>query len=518
MNTIKEYGYGAVILFLFFGWTQYALASFEITEIMYDLDGTDTNREWVEVHNTGSTDDDLSKWYLFSDNTKHALVPQGVSTVAAGGYAVIVQDVAKFQIDWPNYTGLLFDSSWTGFSNDTETIGLKDKDLNLVGSVTISSSMGGAGDGNSLQKSGSTFVGATPTPGVATVSLESSPAAPVATSSGSASFGGAGGVAAIPPPPIVKKKEVEIPKITTDILVKNTVVAGLNLSISANTLGLLKEPLASGRFVWNFGDGTSRTDTEYKPFTYIYEYPGEYLLTLSYYRNYNYSFIPDATDRVVIKVVEEQASISSVGGEANPYIELENKSNIELDLSGWKVKGVTHTFTITDGTILLPGSKLKLSPRVTAMTFADVQAVSLLNPHGDTVSTYPERPVVMPKPTPDTSAEVKSKSVTTTATLDKSNITSQDTKAVLELKKTTSTINLNTLTASAAGALPSKDNKNNIDSGAKKTSSSPYAYIGFLGVLIAGASATMVLQKKGLGQTVTSQEEPLHAEDITILE
>ena len=60
-------------------------AGFEITEIMYDLDGTDTNREWVEVKNTGTEVGDLSQWYLFTDNTKHALSPQGASSVPAGG-------------------------------------------------------------------------------------------------------------------------------------------------------------------------------------------------------------------------------------------------------------------------------------------------------------------------------------------------------------------------------------------------------------------------------------------------
>jgi hypothetical protein len=507
MNTIKGYRYGAIVIFLFFGWTQYALAGFEITEIMYDLDGTDTNREWVEVHNTGSAGDDLSIWYLFSDNTKHALVPQGASTVPAGGYAVIVQDVAKFQTDWPNYTGLLFDSSWTGFSNDTETIGLKDKDLNLVGSVIISSSMGGNGDGNSLQRSGSAFSGVTPTPGAPTLSVESTPVS--VTPASSVVVGGGGGGATTPivvPQP--KKKEVEVPKITTDILVRNTAVAGLNLAISANTLGLLKEPLVSGRFVWNFGDGTSRTDTEYKSFTYIYEYPGEYLLTLSYYRNYNYSFVPDATDRVVIKVVEEQASISSVGGESNPYVELENKSNIELDLSGWKIKGVTHSFSMTDGTILLPGKKLKLSPRVTGMTSVDMQTVELLNPSGSIVSMYPDKP---------TAPAVESKSVPVVAggsvVSELTNIKkTNSTTVVLGTKKVAPAIDLNTLAASAAGAVPEEG----VQKDTKKSSSSPYVYLGFAAVLIAGASATMFLQKK---RVVSAGEEGyVSADDITILE
>ncbi len=142
-----------------------AQANFEITEIMYDLDGTDSNREWIEVKNIGDKTEDLSKWYLFSDNTKHALIPQTESYVESGSYAVIVQNVPQFKNDWPNYRGLIFDSSWTGFKNSGEAISLRDSDLNIVSPVNFSSAQGGGGDGYSLQKINGDWVGSKPTPG-----------------------------------------------------------------------------------------------------------------------------------------------------------------------------------------------------------------------------------------------------------------------------------------------------------------------------------------------------------------
>lgn len=140
-------------------------ASFEITEIMYDLDGTDSNREWIEVKNISNKTEDLSKWYLFSDNTKHTLVPQNESNVANGSYAVIVQNVPQFKNDWPNFAGQIFDSSWTGFKNSGELISLKDPELNVVSPISYTSSLGGAGDGDSLQKINNNWVGSKPTPG-----------------------------------------------------------------------------------------------------------------------------------------------------------------------------------------------------------------------------------------------------------------------------------------------------------------------------------------------------------------
>jgi hypothetical protein len=373
-----------LIIILFFGFVHVSHAAFEITEIMYDVEGTDTNREWVEVQNTGSEANDLSKWYLFSDNTKHALVPQGLSQVEPQGFAVITQDVTKFKLDWPNYSGLIFDTSWSGFNNETETIALKDQALNLTSSVTYLSSMGGAGDGNSLQKTGSAWKGAAPTPGTGT---SSSTIAEVSDGQQTEST------------EVVvskKQKEIDIPRITTEIISKNTVVSGIAFSINALTSGYSKEPLPFGKFVWNFGDGTTDIQPYSKPFEHIYAYPGEYVVTLSYSRYY-YIDTVDATDRMTIKVISPDTVISSVGDSINSYVEIENKSQIEVPLSSWILKGKAHSFIVPKDTVILPSNKLRFSPRITHFTGEDMNSVVLLNPSGETVSFYPITTFPLPK-------------------------------------------------------------------------------------------------------------------------
>jgi hypothetical protein len=164
MPSKRSYRYIIVVIALFTS-LHAARASFEITEIMYDTPGSDANREWIEVQNTGQAADDLSKWYVASDNAKHAIIPQGPASVPAGSYAVIVQNPLKFKADWPNYSGLLFDSSWSGFNNTSESISLKDPALTFISPVTFASREGAGGDGNSLQKIGGLWKASTPTPG-----------------------------------------------------------------------------------------------------------------------------------------------------------------------------------------------------------------------------------------------------------------------------------------------------------------------------------------------------------------
>lgn len=465
---IKKY---ITLIIVFFAWTHIASASFEITEIMYDLDGTDTNREWVEVKNTGTDAADLSKWFLFTDNIKHALAPQGESQVPAGGYAVIAQNAPKFKTDWPNFTGLLFDSSWTGFSNDGETLALKDPDQNLVSQITFTSSMGGAGDGNSLQNINGSWIVATPTPGAENQANSGG--------GGSGSGGTNGGgsttsTTANTVTTVTKKKEIEVPKIITNIIVNPTVFAGIPFTVDGTTLGYSKETLKFGKFIWNFGDGVVKEENEQTPFQYEYQYPGEYVINLSYYVVYT-GKTPDATDRLTIHVIPSQVSISSIGKEGDLFVELENKSSTEVDLSGWALKGSYYTFYIPQGTIILPHQKLKFSQKATNFSSTDVSTVYLQNPIGEISGTSKSR-----------------------------NYSSSSSSSKLSSESSPSTvINLNDLGASSANA------------SSINVSNSTFAWIGLVGVIAVGIVTVILMRRRNYSDSL---EKDIRAEDMTIIE
>ncbi|MFZ2886224.1 MAG: lamin tail domain-containing protein [Minisyncoccia bacterium] len=142
-------------------------AQMVITEIMYDLaEGSDSGREWIEVRNTGSAPIELTAWRVFENGTNHKISASGGgNTIAAGAYAVVADNPAKFKADWLNFSGTLFDSAFS-LSNDGETIALRVGESD-VDSVAFTKSDGGDGSGDSLQRTGGgVFDAGMPTPGV----------------------------------------------------------------------------------------------------------------------------------------------------------------------------------------------------------------------------------------------------------------------------------------------------------------------------------------------------------------
>ena len=141
---------GLFTLAIFF--PAFAHAAVIITEVMYDLSGTDTGREWVEITNTGSSPIDVSGYKFFEANTNHSLtLISGSGILQSGSSAIIADDPTKFSIDWPQYSDTLFDSSFS-LSNTGEALALKDNTLTILNSITYDPSIGVAGDGNALQQ------------------------------------------------------------------------------------------------------------------------------------------------------------------------------------------------------------------------------------------------------------------------------------------------------------------------------------------------------------------------------
>ena len=94
----------------------------------------------------------------------------------------------------------------------------------------------------------------------------------------------------------------------------------------------------------------------------------------------NYKNLPDATDKIIFKVVPADIVISSVGDEKDFFIELTNNANYDTNISKWILVGNNKSFVFP---------KKIISPKITNFSFTDKNNLKLLNPQGEIVFDYP---------------------------------------------------------------------------------------------------------------------------------
>ncbi len=142
--------YFTVTAFLFFILPVIASAQVVISEIMYDPDGLDSGREWIEVTNTGENPVDISGWKFRENSINHSLnVISGVSVLSGGQSAIIADNANTFISENPTFSGNLFDSSFS-LSNSGERLSVLNNSLEEVDYVNYLSDWGASGTDESL--------------------------------------------------------------------------------------------------------------------------------------------------------------------------------------------------------------------------------------------------------------------------------------------------------------------------------------------------------------------------------
>lgn len=358
----------ALLLFFFFPAFSYAAVS--ITEVMYNPSGADDGREWIEVYNDGASLD-FSKWKLFEGGSNHGITAfAGGATIPTGGYAVLVDNPTKFLADWPNFSGQIFDTVFSGGLNNTngETLTLRTDTLVDGDSVTYNPSIGAAGDGNSLQKTGTSWVASSPTPGRTISGGDSTLVDTTITEPSS------GTVAET----VASKNSYPVePQITASAGKDRVVIAGASSIFSGSSNGLKGEPLENARYVWSFGNGERK---EGSSILYSFSYPGKYVVILDVS-----SGIWSVSDRVIVTVVPANIAVTAVTSE---FIEITNRSKIDLDLGLWHLTADGKSFTFPTNTIVLPNESVSISNVATGLTPSQPSAVSILYPNGTLAVGY----------------------------------------------------------------------------------------------------------------------------------
>jgi len=353
-----------------------SFASISINEVMYDLEGTDSDREWIELMNAGAESVNLSNWKFFENNSNHGLsLYSGNESIGPGEFVVIADSPETFLSDWPSFSGNMFDSSWSSFSNTGETFSIKNEDGDIVDEFTYTPEDGANGDGKSLQLIEGSFLPASPTPGSANqISgevLESLEEVQIPENSSSES----------PEKNIIKQSTFGIPQ---------RAVVGERIDFEPEIYDDKGELIFKANLNWSLGDGASREDEYRKNFSHTYNYPGTYVVYLEVYTT-SQRREPEHVYRQTISVVPASVRLTLVDG----GVAVKNKSVYELDIGGWNfLFDKNSIFRIPQNTIILPGKEIVFSESI--LSESSIVEVSLINEVGSVVASFGKKVESLP--------------------------------------------------------------------------------------------------------------------------
>lgn len=335
-----------------------ASAGLTFSEIMYDPEGSDSNREWIEVRN----DDDsinLTTYKFFESNVNHGITAfQGGNTVPSGGFAVIADNPARFMQDYPAFSGILFDSSFS-LSNAGEYLAMKDGGVAITDSFTYTPSAGGQDDSTTLSLISNAWVRGTATPG-ASNALSTLPIGGTSTTTS-----------------IAVKTSPPAPDLTVFLPEQSILIAGADKQFSASAVQSNGVEPSNMTYEWSFGDGGVRIG---KTVSYRYQEPGYYTVVVEASNGNLFS-----KNRARVQVVDGDLTIhKAIKTEDKIVIGVKNNSPYELDMSFWKVSAGPLHYTIPKNTIILPQSLLTLNGLELGMSTStvDLSTTSLRFPGG----------------------------------------------------------------------------------------------------------------------------------------
>lgn len=327
-----------------------ASAELEIQEVMYDPEGADAGREWLEVVNTGEVDEVIyggtanGSWRLHERSTS-AESPQkrtfsftgGASsvTLSAGTRAVIAKDPALFLEDYPEYDGVLFSSSMSLTNSEGRELTFYDGNQVRKSSPLIYTPLpeaSGTGASLQLQTDGS-WIAALPTPG------EENSATPFSVKEGGDADVGDDFIEYESDWPFSSER------IYIDIGENRRVFIGEELEFSADVRFRNGDRVRSADVVWAFGDGDGDRGGETE---HVYGHEGMYrVLARVSHEGKLYQ------DAIRVHVLDDEESVA-LGEIAVDHVEIVNATEYELNLSGWSLESAGEVKDFALGTHLLP--------------------------------------------------------------------------------------------------------------------------------------------------------------------
>lgn len=346
-------------------------ASVQMTEVMYNPDGSDTGAEWVELHNTENSIVSLKGW-KFNDGSNHNIVDpstsggdggRGTLTIPAGGFVILSNDPATFIARHSSFTGSVLKSALS-LNNASATLIIVNDAASAQDTVSYTKDAGAADDGNSLHRSSSSLVAGAPSPGVfsgtAPVLNVNKAAAPTQSTSAPNTTSSQTSTSVVDPK--------DPPVITATATSDTVTVVGAGTAFSGQAYTAKKEPLNTARYIWNFGDGAT---TEGNKVLHTYLYPGNYVVTLTVANSYS-------TAQSQLRITAVPADIGLVA-EVDYSLLLVNHSLTSLNVGGWMLTCSDKMFVIPENTMLLSNAGIRFSSTITGLVCGTLSTLNFPN-------------------------------------------------------------------------------------------------------------------------------------------
>lgn len=358
-----------IVAILLFTIPMIANATVVINEVAWMGGPASASDEWIELYNDGADAVALGGWKLVADDGAPTISLSG--SIPAGGFYIMERT------DDDSAPGVTADKIYTGdLANAGETLKLIDGDATVVDVVVGGSGWSGIGGNNTTKdtpqrQAGSTWITGIPTPKAMNTTVSSDTGSGAGTSTASTS-------------PAAKKivvtggyKQVVFAYAGEDL----SAIAGADVLIEGYAVTDKNIRVSAARYEWSFGDGSRGKGKEQ---LHTYYEPGTYVGVLTVYGNDQ-----KHKDKIIITVLPADVRVKGVVSGVRGFIEIENRSSSDVDLSRWRLfvdyargRKSAGTFVMPDDTIIRASSSVRFSNRVTKLTPGLDDAVILQFPSG----------------------------------------------------------------------------------------------------------------------------------------
>lgn len=358
------------LLLIFFLLPLSVAATVQVNEIAWMGTSVSATDEWIELWNDGSEAVNLEGWKLEAADGSPKILLGG--TIAGGGYFLLERS------DDDSVPGITADLLYTGaLGNSGEYLKLTDTAGGLVHEIDQTGAWV-AGDNTTketMQWNGTSWITAIPTPRAPNVGVTGESGEEEETSEPQQQE------TVVENPVISPTSSYSVsPAKTISGKIKKetkTVVVGADTLFLGEAYDFEGESIPNARFLWNFGDGTTK---EGKHISHVFRYPGTYVVVLDIA-----SGAYSASDRIVVEAIAIALNISQTQESGELFIKVKNNSSYELELSGWLLKQGSLFVRIPEHSFLLPKKEMVFPGSL--MGFSPILPVVLLYPNGKEVVT-----------------------------------------------------------------------------------------------------------------------------------